>query len=303
METREGTASRLLLLITLFSTLLVAREVDGAVLWPSDALSKVMRSDTPPSGSENLLRISGARDEIVSSQAIFRPIEDISEATAKITSLKHTEDAAVIPSSAVRLQWIRYIDINRNTAGIPEDELVAKAPSSIPDPFWESASIRVKAHQAQPLWIEIKIPGNAQPGDYGGKLQVTTGDESFEIPVKLHVWNFAVPKQRHLSVINWWRFPGLGFDNVEPYSEQYWDLLGRFCAFLAEHRQTDIQTSLGLIKETDDDQRGYSYDTLPPALSRYTCIRWASEQPILRTRAVESCRMNPACDVWRYGRK
>ncbi|MHC4170423.1 MAG: hypothetical protein ACYSWQ_26070, partial [Planctomycetota bacterium] len=115
METRESTASRLLLSIIIFSTLLIAREVDGAVLWPSDALTKVMRSDTPPPGSGNLLRISGARDEIVSSQAVLGPIEEISEATARITNLEHTESAAVIPSSEVRLQWVRYIDINRNT--------------------------------------------------------------------------------------------------------------------------------------------------------------------------------------------
>ncbi|MHC4568707.1 MAG: glycoside hydrolase domain-containing protein [Planctomycetota bacterium] len=274
MKITDKIAGRRLAYLIVLSTLAIAQAGGNAVLWPSDALSKVMRSDTPPSGSENLLRISGARAEIVSSQAVFRSLEKISEATARITNLRHSESAAVIPVSAVRLQWVRYIDINRNTAGIPEDELVAKAPSSIPDPFWESASIPVKANQAQPLWMEINIPGNAQPGDYGGKLQVTAGDESFEIPVRLHVWNFAVPKQRHLSVINWWRFPGLGFEDVEPYSEQYWDLLGRFCAFLVEHRQTDIQTSLGLIKETGDDQRGYSYDT--SRLERYAQVAFAA---------------------------
>jgi hypothetical protein len=147
------------------------------------------------------------------------------------------------------------------------DELVVKAPASIPDPFWQAASIPVEASQAQPIWIEIHVPRDARAGDYRGKLLVTAGNESVEMPVELHVWNFAVPSKRHLSVINWWRFPGLGFDHVKPYSEEYWDLLGRFCAFLVEHRQTDIQTSIGLIRETGDDQQGYSYDT--SRLERY----------------------------------
>jgi len=250
-----------------FSTPALAREVDKAVLWPSDALSKVMSSDTPQAGGENLICVSGARDETVSSQAVFRPVTDIGAVKARITDLKHNESDVVIPASAVKLQWVRYIDINRNTAGIPDDELVVKAPASIGDPFWQAASISVKAKRAQPLWIEIHIPGNAQAGDYDGTLQVTGGEESAAIPVKLHVWDFAVPKQRHLSVINWWRFPGLGFEDVKSYSEEYWALLGQFCKFLVEHRQTDVQTSLGLIQETGDEQKGYSYDT--SRLERY----------------------------------
>ncbi|MBN2269879.1 MAG: DUF4091 domain-containing protein, partial [Sedimentisphaerales bacterium] len=186
---------------------------------------------------------------------------DVVAATVGITDLKQTGGGGIVPASAVKLQWVRYIDINRNTAGIPDDELVVKAPASIPDPFWEGPSISIKANQAQPVWIEINVPKDSRAGDYLGKLLVATAAESFEMPVKLHVWDFEVPSERHLSVINWWRFPGLGFEGIKPYSEEYWDLLRRFCAFLVEHRQTDIQTSIGLIQETGSAQEGYSYDT------------------------------------------
>lgn len=267
MKTTDFTTGRSLLCIMLFSTLGIAQQTDKAALWPSDALSKVMRSDTPKVNREHSLQISGARAEIVSSQAVFRPRGNVSAAAASVSNLKHTESDAIIPASTIRLQWVRYIDINRNTAGIPDDELVAKAPASIPDPFWQAASISINENQAQPLWIEIHVPRDARAGDYHGTLMVTAGNKSFKMPVELHVWDFAVPSKRHLSVINWWRFPGLGFEHIKPYSGQYWDLLGRFCAFLVEHRQTDIQTSIGLIQETGDDQPGYSYDT--SRLERY----------------------------------
>jgi len=267
MKTAQNASTYLLICLVLFSTYGIGQAIDRTVLWPSDALSKVMRSDEPQAGGRNRLRVSGARNEIVSSQAVFRPGADIEAATARITDLKYARSDDVIPASAVRLQWVRYIAINRNTAGIPDDELVVKSPRSIPDPFWESASIPAKANQAQPLWLEIHIPAGARAGDYRGKLQVSAEDESFEIAVELHVWDFSVPMRRHLSVINWWRFPGLGFEEVEPYGKEYWDLLGRFCGFLVEHRQTDIQTSIGLIGETGDDQGRYSYDT--SRLERY----------------------------------
>ncbi len=257
----------LLLLIPVVSAFAASPSAEEAAFWPSDAMSKVMPSDTPRADSENLLQIAAARAEIASSQAVFRSLKDVAAAAVGISDLKQAEDNAIIPASAVKLQWVRYIDINRNTSGIPDDELVVKAPASIPDPFWEAPNIPIKANHTQPVWVEINVPKDCRPGDYHGKLLVTTAEQSFEMAVILHVWDFEVPTERHLAVINWWRFPGLGFEGVKPYSEEYWDLLRRFCTFLVEHRQTDIQTSIGLIEETGSEQQGYSYDT--SRLERY----------------------------------
>ncbi len=257
-----------LLFILSFSTYL--RAAPEQMLWPSNALVKIMRSDKPISDAERTLRITAARAEIVSSQAVFRPRTNLKTVSATISDLRHTKQKTVIPSSSVEWHWVRYIDITRNTAGIPADELIAQAPTSIPDPFWEETSISIPANQAQPIWLEIHIPENAPAGDYLGKLIITGDSESHELPIQLHVWNFTVPRQRHLSVINWWRFPGVGFDNIKPYSKEYWELLGSFCEFLVQHRQTDIQTSINLIQENGDKGEGYTYDT--SRLERYAEI-------------------------------
>jgi hypothetical protein len=244
------------------------------VLWPSNALTKVMRSDVPAPGISNVLVISGAKGETVSSQAVFRSDKNVSAASVSIGELRYTEGNISIPTSAVKLQWVCYIDIDRNTSGIPDDELVAKAPASIPDPFWENRTIPLDAQQSQPIWIEIHIPRDAKPGDYEGRLTVESAGRSFTLPVKLHVWDFEMPDERHLSVINWWRFPGLGFEHVESYSEEYWRLLHEFCTFIVEHRQTDVQTSINLIEEKGTDQEGYSYDT--SRLERYAEVAFGA---------------------------
>ena len=267
MKTISNCIKLLSLLIVLFSVSETTWAVPGKTLWPSNALTKVFRSDKQEANTNNSLQISAGRAEVVSSQAVFRPHKNVATASFSISNLEHLKADTMIPASAIKLQWVRYIDINRNTAGIPDDELVARSPTSIPDPFWENPTIPVRAENAQPIWIEIHVPQNAKPGDYNGKLTVTTEAESFEMPVTLHVWNFEVPSERHLSVINWWNFPGLGFKNIKPYSKEYWDLLGRFCAFLVEHRQTDVQTSLNLVQEKANGQQGYSYDT--SRLERY----------------------------------
>jgi len=263
-----------LLLVILFCLPRIAQAVDDPALWPSDALTKVMRSDMPEVGAERTLSVSGARGEVVSAQAVFRPRRDVRAASAGLTDLRDTEGDATIPASVVRVWWVRYIDIDRNTAGIPEDELAVKAPAGVPDPFWETAEIPVKANQAQPIWIELRVPRDAGAGDYHGTLTVRAEADSFALPVRLHVWDFAVPDQRHLSVINWWSFPGVGFKDIKSYSPEYWDLLGRFCAFLVEHRQTDVSTSLGLIRETGEDEQSYTYDT--SRLERYAETAFAA---------------------------
>jgi hypothetical protein len=267
MKTLSNCFKLLSLLIVLVSVSETTWAAPGNTLWPSNALTKVLRSDKQEDNTNNSLQITAARAEIVSSQAVFRPHKNVASASFRISNLGHLKADTMIPASAIKLQWVRYIDINRNTAGIPDDELIARSPTSIPDPFWENSTIPVRAENAQPIWIEIHVPQNAKPGDYNGKLTVTTEAESFEMPVTLHVWNFDVPSERHLSVINWWNFPGLGFKNIKKYSKEYWDLLGRFCTFLVEHRQTDVQTSLNLVQEKADGQQGYSYDT--SRLERY----------------------------------
>ena len=249
-----------------------AGAASAGTLWPSDCLTKVMRADTPGPNAATALAVSGARGEIVSGQAVFRTPTDLAGATVSITDLRHRKSGATIPAGAIKLQWVRYIDVTRNSSGVPKDELVAAAPTAIPDPYWEDPTIPVAAGQSQPVWIEVRVPRNASPGDYDAALTVTGGAKPVGLPVTVHIWGFDVPEQRHLSVINWWRFPGPGFDSrVKGYSDEYWSLLASFCAFLVDHRQTDVNASLGgLIQEKGSEQDGYTYDT--SRLERYADV-------------------------------
>ena len=243
-----------------------AASAEIGVLRPSDCLTKEMRSAGAEKASD-ALSISGARGETVSGQAVFHPETDARSATASISDLLHHGSTVSIPAGAVKLQWVRYIDITRNTAGVPLEELVTKAPASIPDPYWEESAIPVKAGQAQPLWIEIHIPRDAPSGDYEGKLTVTVDGRQLSLPVSLHVWSFEVPAERHLSVVNWWSFPGHGFEKREG---EYWDLLGRFAEFLVQHRQTDLSVGIGMITESGDATKGFTHDT--GRLERYADV-------------------------------
>lgn len=260
------------------------------MLWASDCLTKVLRPDMPDPKTPMTLQFSGARGEIVSGQAVFYPDRSLDAATVVISNLRHTSTGATIPAAAIRVQWVRYIDINKNTDrfdGIPDDELVAKAPNSIPDPFYEDATIPIGfglqklanadvsiPRNANPVWIEIPVPRTADAGDYTGTLTVSGSAKPVSLPVALHVWNFDMPEERHLSVINWWNFPGENFKNIKLYSAEYWNLLGRYCDFVVEYRQTIAGiVDLGMIEETGTASSGYSYDTRN--MERYAEVAFA----------------------------
>ncbi len=246
-----------------------AAEPPAISLWVPPPLAKVLRDDAPPAETAATLLIEGARNEIASAQAALRSATDVAGAHASLSDFTPREGGTTIPASLATLQWERYIDIDRNTDGLPEDELVAKAPSSIPDPFWEDPRIPLQAGQTQALWLEVAVPADAAPGDYDATLTVSADEQSARLAVTLHVWNFAVPEERHLSVVNWWRFPGLGFEGrFEPYSDAYYQFLGECCTFLVAHRQTDIQSSLSeLVQEVQGADESMSYDTT--RLERY----------------------------------
>lgn len=259
------------LLVVFLAATAVAYAGDQAAfsVWPAPPLAKVLRDAPPPGGNAEPLVIEGARNETASAQACVRSTTDVDAVGVSISELKQAESDAVIPAGAVSLHWERYIDIDRNTGGLPEDELVAKAPNSIPDPFWEAPNIPLKANQTQALWMDLAIPTDAAPGAYEGTLTLTAGTQTAQLPVKLHVWDFILPEERHLSVVNWWRFPGVGFeDRIEAFSDEYYAFLGQCCDFLVAHRQTDIQASLtGLMPAIEEGHGNTSYDT--SRLERY----------------------------------
>jgi hypothetical protein len=264
------------------------------VLWASDALTKVLRWAQPPPSGADVLRMTGARQEILSGQAVFRSPKDLSGVQASVSDLRHRGSGATLPAQAIHVQWVRYIAITRNS-DIPPDERVAQAPASIPDPFWEGTFVAVKAGEAQPVWLEVHVPNDAAPGDYDGRLRISSEGLPLELPIELHVWDFDLPQQRHLSVVNWWQFPGRGFENHGPDD---WELLRRFVSFLVEHRQTDLAVELGRIAESGNAQTGFTYDT--SRLARYAEVAFAAGIRQLHLHSVgrrTADILDPACRI------
>jgi hypothetical protein len=69
---------------------------------------------------------------------------------------------------------------------------------SVPDPLEPTtfgASESVPALQNQPFWITVYVPETAAPGDYTATLTVRIGTAAQDVPIRLHVYGFALPRR------------------------------------------------------------------------------------------------------------
>jgi hypothetical protein len=233
-----------------------AARTEETRLWAVDSLTKVLQTAKPPT-QPGPVHLDAARGEVASGQVVFRPGSAVKAVRAETTSLNR--GSAGLPAGAVRLQWLRFIDVKRNSWGIPADELVAKAPCALPDPFWDRPSIDVAAGRVQPLWIEIDVPRDAAPGEYAGVVSVRWDGGQASLPIRLMVWDFDLPAARHQQVTNWFPFPGEGYKAAHD-SPEYWALAAKFAKIMVAHRQTCFKAELGWVKTVYDPKQGYRCD-------------------------------------------
>ncbi len=81
------------------------------------------------------------------------------------------------------------------------------------------------------------------------------------MPLKVEVFNFTLPSERHLWVTNWfstWNFAKA--HQVGEWSEEYWSLLERYFKNMSEHRQNVIYTNWAFFNATRKSDGSWKID-------------------------------------------
>ena len=150
-------------------------------------MDKVLREATPPTATGAAITLSAARNE-------FEPFQIVLRADAA-TSATLTLSSFTGPSAAitrVEIRRVEYVSIQQasDASSLPS--------SSIPDPLFPTTfgeSEPLPSQQNQPFWITVYVPATAAAGDYTATLGVAIGGTTQEIPVTLHVYDFALPSK------------------------------------------------------------------------------------------------------------
>lgn len=170
------------------------------------------------------------RGEEIDLQAVFASsggIDSLMIRPGKLVSGK-----SVIPESAVMSGFVGYVmtdGLNKDGSGGCGFRINSDYDSSyVADPIdFDASSIKVAKNSMQPVWIKIKVPEDAVPGTYSGKILFADGDDPISsLSIELEVSGRALPEENvfHLDL---WQNPYsvARYFNVEPFSSEHFEFM------------------------------------------------------------------------------
>ncbi len=190
--------------------------------WTTPPSERVFKDDPLPSLTQGQIKLYAAQNEYEPFQLIVRPTSSGS------VSLNMGGFGSGITTEIYQVQ---YVNIATAT-----DSLGATGP--YPDPLWpldNGASISLDANENTSLWISVKVPKGTGAGDYSANITIN----GINIPVNLHVFNFAVPDEIHVkSQMNFSHNTILSKYSVGGTGSPYWMYVDMMKMFFIDHRLT-----------------------------------------------------------------
>ena len=217
---------------------------NGILAWQVNALVKVF-PDTLPPQFPAAARITAARNEKEPLQVAFRSTSEIGNVLITVVPPAKPNGAA-LDDVDVKVAGFVSIDYKTNYYVIDLSPWRRKIPTSAgacdgwpgfwPDPLMPVASFTAPANTTQPVWITVAVPSRAEAGDYVGKVRFVWDHAVLaELPFTVHVWNFALPVENHVSAIYdvrqdgpWWSQPG---KSTQETRREFWKFMAdrRLC--------------------------------------------------------------------------
>lgn len=107
--------------------------------------------------------------------------------TVKVGDLHRQNSNAVIRASNIDINVVGYVNL-----------VDAKVPAEsrrgwYPDPLLNNQPVELRPDSPQAFLITVYTPATTTPGDYRGGITVTAGRRQMSIPLRVRVWDFALP--------------------------------------------------------------------------------------------------------------
>lgn len=153
-----------------------------------------------PSGIKpvSVWRETAWKGERVNGVALLWTKQACGEVTAVASDLK-SSGGDVIPASAVRLGFVRYVmtdELNkdkRGTCGYRPDHTLFDS-SVVADVIDLNATQVLNARETRPLWVTVQVPQGVKAGVYRGQIRFTAPDRKIEpLAIELKVLNRELP--------------------------------------------------------------------------------------------------------------
>jgi len=216
-------------------------------VWNHSLLDRPLTSDWgDPTEPLRPLRFAGPRGAVLSQVVCVGSPGAIkgSQVTAEVT----------LPGAAIEVRYLQADGDVRDSFG----SLVAEAPAS-------------KA--VQPVWLRLRVPRDAKPGEYAGKVTVRCeGAEPVVVPLTIKVYDWTMPEPQgftaHVGLIQSPDSLAMHY-GVEVWSDAHWKLIersfqllgevGNKVVFIPAIRRTHFGNEHGMVRWIKTDG-GYRHD-------------------------------------------
>ena len=207
--------------------------------------------DVPDVKQAGTLRLKAWKGERVNAQAVLWTQKDLEGAEMTVSELKN--GSSVIPASAVRTHFVRYVmtdELNKDgSGGCGARENKAEWDSSMVADVLDIVRVReVKARTTQPVWLNVWVPAEAKPGKYKGTLTVSGKNfEAMKLPFEIEVVNRTLPEpQKWAFHLDLWQNPYAvaRYYQVPLWSKAHFDAMRPIMKMLANAGQRSITASI-----------------------------------------------------------
>jgi len=214
----------------------------------------------PPPQSR--MELFGIRNEYVSAQCVVKTRQGLRDLTVSVGPLRLKDGGAALPADGVSWNFVGSIAIAENSPNHRQSGVIRPAPARFPDYLSDATHVAVEAGRYGAVYLTIRIPPDAQAGDYEGPVVFHTDKGDRTLPLALTVFPLTLPDERHLMVTEWFstgRFNKFhGVDASDP--EAFYRMLGFYARNMADHRQNVFRVPLDLITTTKHGDGKLAFD-------------------------------------------
>ncbi|MDY0165704.1 MAG: DUF4091 domain-containing protein [Thermoguttaceae bacterium] len=200
-------------------------------------------------GGAEEIRVFGLQSEVLSAQCAVRAHSNIDALTVSVGPLQHAGGSASIAKEHVQWRFVESISIEENTPKLRKSDLVRPAPARFPDCLSEQRQTSVAEDSLKAIYLTLRIPATAEPGEYRGAVTVAAGEVEQSLPVVLQVYPLALPHDRNLLATLWFstgRFEQ--HHGIDPADQEQLDnMLRVYAENMADHRLNVFRVPLELI--------------------------------------------------------
>jgi hypothetical protein len=205
----------LIALITFACTMSVTRvsSLTSPVVWVVPSLQRIGQTEEGNSVAD--IQLYAARGEYESFQIAIKASEnELSNVNVSVSDLLG-ENEQIIPKTNITLYREHYVEVVNPSPVQKDSSNLPSGPGWYPDaliPFvdpetgvdiagaeLEAVPFNLSSGSNQPIWVDVFVPPDAQPGNYQGTYTVTSDGGTFSGKVSLKVWNFQLPLKPSLK--------------------------------------------------------------------------------------------------------